>query len=289
MKIKSADFRVSSGKKVDLEKWPTRIKPYYGSPEQFQDAFKESTKALASLQRLLYASATHSVLLIFQAMDAAGKDSAIRNVFSGIDPHGCEVHSFKEPNAEELKHDFLWRTTCRLPERGKIGIFNRSYYEEVLVVRVHPEYLKTQGIPEESIDEKSIWKERFESIIHSEKHLHRNGTHILKFFLHLSKEEQRKRLLSRLDTPEKNWKFNIGDIKERKLWKQYMRAYEDAIETTTTDQAPWHIVPADDKKNAHLIISSIIGETLKGLKMAYPSLDRHRRTELEEIRKLLAK
>ncbi len=289
MKIKSNDFLVSNGKKLNLDKWPTRIKPYYRSAAHFDELFGESTHKLSSLQRLLFASGGHSLLVIFQAMDAAGKDSAIRHIFTGIDPHGCLVHSFKLPSAQELKHDFLWRTTCLLPERGMIGVFNRSYYEEVLVVRVHPEYLKNQGIPPDLYDVRTIWKERFESIVNSEKHLRRNGTRILKFYLHLSKEEQRKRLLARLDVPDKNWKFNFGDIEERKLWKDYMRAYEEAIGATSKSDAPWHIIPADDKKNARLIISEIIVETMQELKMSYPILGQERQKELEEIRNLLAK
>jgi PPK2 family polyphosphate:nucleotide phosphotransferase len=220
-------------------------------------------------------------------MDAAGKDSAIRHVMSGVNPQGCHVSSFKQPSQTELKHDFLWRTNARLPERGMIGIFNRSYYEEVIVVRVHPELLLPQGVPPESAGSKALWKERYRSILDSEAHLHRNGTRIIKFFLHVSKEEQRKRLLSRIEEPEKNWKFSIADLEERKLWKHYMKAYEDCIEATTTEDAPWYAVPADDKKNARLIISKIIIENLRKLKMKYPVLGKDKLKELQEIRKLL--
>jgi PPK2 family polyphosphate:nucleotide phosphotransferase len=229
------------------------------------------------------------LLLIFQALDAAGKDGSIRHVMSGVNPEGCEVFSFKQPSAEELKHDFLWRTTCRLPERGRIGIFNRSYYEEVLVVRVHPEILRNQGLSEELRDEKSIWKERYRSIVDLEEHLHRNGTRIIKFFLHLSKNEQRKRFLERIDEPDKNWKFSLADIHERKYWKHYTKAYEECLHSTSTHHAPWYIVPADDKDNARLIVSRIVIDALDDLKMAYPKATAKRGRELKSIGELLAK
>jgi len=222
-------------------------------------------------------------------MDAAGKDGAIRHVMSGVNPEGCQVSSFKQPSAEELGHDFLWRTTLRLPERGRIGIFNRSYYEEVLVVRVHPEILRSQGLSEELRDEKTIWEERFRSIADLEEHLHRNGTRIVKVFLHLSKDEQRKRFLDRIDEPEKNWKISLEDIHERKHWKRYMEAYEACLTATGTHRAPWYVVPADDKENARLIVSQIVLDALKELKMAYPKTTAKRRRELQSIRKLLAK
>jgi PPK2 family polyphosphate:nucleotide phosphotransferase len=220
-------------------------------------------------------------------MDAAGKDGAIKHVMSGINPQGCQVYSFKQPSAEELDHDFLWRTTCRLPERGRIGIFNRSYYEEVLIVRVHPEMLRAGGIPQKLLDKKSVWKQRFGSIVDFEKHLQRNGTRIIKFYLHLSQEEQRKRFLERIDTPEKNWKFGQDDINETKLWKQYMKAYEKCLSETATKHGPWYIVPADDKENARLIISRVLLDTLKELKLSYPETDKARREELLTIRKQL--
>jgi PPK2 family polyphosphate:nucleotide phosphotransferase len=222
-------------------------------------------------------------------MDGAGKDGAIRHVMSGVNPEGCEVFSFKQPSAEELEHDFLWRTTCRLPERGRIGIFNRSYYEEVLVVRVHPEILRSQGLPEELRDEKDIWEQRYGSIMDLEKHLHRNGTQTVKIFLHMSYEEQRKRFLARIDEPGKNWKFSTSDIHERKYWKHYMKTYEDCFHATSTRHAPWYIVPADDKENARLIVSQIVLDALGGLKMAYPKTTAKRRLELLSIEKLLAK
>ena len=217
MKIDSSDFRVPAGKKVDLKKWPTLVKPVYKSKKKYNKFLEEQVEELSSLQRLHYASNRYAVLLIFQAMDAAGKDGAIRHVMSGVNPQGCQVFSFKHPSATELEHDFLWRTTQSLPERGRIGIFNRSYYEEVLIVRVHPEILRSQGLPDELLDEKTIWQERYRSIVNLENHLYRNGTRIIKFFLHLSKEEQRKRFLERIDEPDKNWKFSLADIDERKV------------------------------------------------------------------------
>src|SRR5271155_4440833 len=203
-------------------------------------------------------------------MDAAGKDGAIRHVMSGVNPQGCEVFSFKQPTAEELEHDFLWRRSRHLPERGRIGIFNRSYYEEVLVVRVHPEILRSQGLSQELRDEKTVWEERYRSIMDLESHLYRNGTYIVKFFLHLSKDEQKKRFLARIDEPDKNWKFSMADIHERKYWKQYHAAFEECLQATSTRQAPWYAVPADDKENARLIVSQIVLDTLGGLKMSYP-------------------
>jgi PPK2 family polyphosphate:nucleotide phosphotransferase len=222
-------------------------------------------------------------------MDGAGKDGAIRHVMSGVNPEGCEVFSFKQPSAEELEHDFLWRTTCRLPERGRIGIFNRSYYEEVLVVRVHPELLRGQGLPEDLRDEKDVWVRRYDSIRDLEKHLHRNGTQTIKIFLHLSYKEQRRRFLARIEEPDKNWKFSTSDIHERKYWKRYMQAYEDCLHATSTSHAPWYVVPADDKENARLIVSQIVLDALGELKMAYPKTTPKRRLELQAIKKLLAK
>jgi PPK2 family polyphosphate:nucleotide phosphotransferase len=289
MKIDSKDFLVRPGKKVELRKWPTIVKPFCESKEQYQELLEKHVEELSSLQRLHYASNRYALLLIFQGMDSAGKDGAIRHVMSGINPEGCEVFSFKQPSAEELEHDFLWRTTCRLPERGRIGIFNRSYYEEVLVVRVHPEILRSEGLPEELRDEKTIWKERYRSIVDLESHLDRNGTRIIKIFLHLSQEEQCKRFLERIDEPDKNWKFSTSDIHERKYWKHYMEAYEDCLHATSTHHAPWYVVPADDKENARLIVSRIVLDTLKGLKMAYPKTTEKRRLELQSIRKQLAK
>jgi len=289
MKINLKDFRVQAGEKVKLKKWPTLVKPIYRSKKQYQELLGERVKELSSLQQLHYASNRYAVLLIFQAMDAAGKDGAIKHVMSGVNPQGCQVFSFKHPSATELEHDFLWRTSQCLPERGRIGIFNRSYYEEVLIVRVHPEILRSQGLPEELLDEKTIWQERYRSIVNLENHLYRNGTRIIKFFLHLSKEEQRKRFLERIDEPDKNWKFGLADIEERKFWKHYMKAYEACLSATSTKHAPWYVVPADDKENARLIISEIILEVFNGLKMAYPKSSAERRRELHLIRQRLVK
>jgi PPK2 family polyphosphate:nucleotide phosphotransferase len=287
LKINSKDFRVPPGEKVNLKKWPTKMKPFYSSKKRYKKLLEEQVEELSSLQRLHYASNRHALLLIFQAMDAAGKDGAIRHVMSGVNPQGCQVFSFKQPSTEELEHDFLWRTTQRLPERGRIGIFNRSYYEEVLIVRVHPELLCNQGLPEEVINEKTIWQERYRSIMDLEEHLHRNGTRVVKFFLHLSKDEQRKRFLARIDEPDKNWKFSMADVKERKYWDQYMQAYEDCLSATSTANAPWHVVPADDKKNARLIVSQIVLDSFRELKMAYPKTTTQRRKELKSIREQL--
>ena len=289
MKIDSKDFRVPHGKKVKLTEWPTVVKPFCKSKEQYKELLEKHVEGLSSLQRLHYASSRYALLLIFQGMDAAGKDGAVRHIMSGINPEGCEVFSFKQPSAEELAHDFLWRTTCRLPERGRIGIFNRSYYEEVLVVRVHPEILRSQGLPEELRDENSIWDDRYRSSVDLEKHLYCNGTRIVKIFLHLSNNEQRKRFLERIDEPEKNWKFSLSDIHERKYWKHYMKVYEDCLSATSTHHAPWYIVPADDKENARLIVSRIVLDALNGLKMAYPKTTAKRRLELQAIGKQLTK
>jgi len=289
MKIKFKDYRVRESEKVNLKKWPTKVKPVYQSKKQYQKLLEEQVEQLSSLQRLLYASDRYALLLIFQAMDAAGKDGAIRHVMSGVNPQGCQVFSFKHPSATELDHDFLWRTNQCLPERGRIGIFNRSYYEEVLIVRVHPEILHSQNIPDELLDGKTEWEERFRSILDLENHLDRNGTRIIKFFLHLSEKEQQKRFIERIDDPEKNWKFSMVDVEERKYWKEYMHAYEECLSATSTDHAPWYVVPADDKLNARLIISSIIVDTLKKLKMSYPATDKARRQELLSIRELLTK
>ena len=234
MKINSKDFRVREGDGVDLKKWPTKVDPVYKSKEEYQELLRGHVGQLSSQQQLLYASNHYAVLLIFQAMDAAGKDGAIRHVMSGVNPQGCQVFSFKHPSLAELKHDFLWRTTRELPERGRIGIFNRSYYEEVLIVRVHREILRSEGIPSAPHHDTAVWHDRYRSIVDLEKHLHGNGTRIIKFFLHLSKEEQRKRFLARIDEPEKNWKFSAADIAERKFWKEYKKAYEECLTATST-------------------------------------------------------
>jgi PPK2 family polyphosphate:nucleotide phosphotransferase len=287
MKIDVRPFRVREHARIRLGEWPARVKPFYTSKSDYRDALAAHTERLSALQDVLYAFDRYALLLIFQAMDAAGKDGAIKHVMSGVNPQGCEVFSFKQPSAEELQHDFLWRTTRRLPERGRIGIFNRSYYEEVLIVRVHPEILRARRIPEEQLARKGIWKRRYGSILDLEKHLHRNGTRIIKFFLHVSKEEQRRRFLERLEDPAKNWKFSAADLKERRLWSDYMRAYEECIAATSTGHAPWYVVPADDKKNSRLIVSQVIVDTLAGLKMRYPRPDGAQRMELPAIRRKL--
>ena len=287
MMIHPKTFRVPPHKKVDLSEWPTVVDPYFKTKKQYGELLREHIEKLSSLQNLHYASNHNALLLIFQGMDAAGKDGAIRHVMSGVNPQGCEVFSFKQPTAEELEHDFLWRTTCRLPERGRIGFFNRSYYEEVLVVRVHPELLLNQGLAEQLFDGKSFWKERYRSILDLERHLHLNGTKIIKFFLHLSKDEQRKRFLERIDEPDKNWKFSLADIRERKFWQHYMKAYENCLEATSTVAAPWFIVPADDKEESRLIVSQIVLDVFNSLKMAYPKTSAKRWRELKSIRKQL--
>jgi PPK2 family polyphosphate:nucleotide phosphotransferase len=264
------------------------VSPFYKSKEEYREILARHVEELSSLQNLLYASDKHALLLIFQAMDAAGKDGAIKHVMSGINPQGCEVFSFKHPSAEELDHDFLWRTTRCLPERGRIGIFNRSYYEEVLVVRVHPEILQGERLPDKpSIED--IWERRYESINGLEAHLTRNGTRVVKFFLHLSKEEQAKRFIARIDDPKKNWKFSAADIKERQYWDQYMEAYEACLSATSSKKSPWYVVPADDKENTRVIVSKIVVETLRSLKMSYPETDATRRKELQGIRQMLVR
>jgi PPK2 family polyphosphate:nucleotide phosphotransferase len=289
MKINPKDFRVRQGDAVRLHKWPTRVAPAYKSERHYQKLLREHVAQLSELQQLLYASNSHAILLIFQAMDAAGKDGAIRHVMSGVNPQGCQVFSFKHPSEAELQHDFLWRTTRALPERGKIGIFNRSYYEEVLIVRVHPEILRSEGLADVPASEKALWHGRYRSIAGLERHLHDNGTRVLKFYLHLSKEEQRKRFLERIDDPEKNWKFSQADVAERGHWKQYIKAYEECLSATSTSDAPWYVVPADDKLNSRLIVSRIVVEALAGLNMTYPQASAARRRELLSFRKRLTK
>jgi len=290
MKIKAARFRVPEGKDVDLKARPTLVAPVYESNEDYKGLLEQQKKRLGDKQQLLYAANRHSLLLIFQAMDAAGKDGVIRHVLTGINPQGCHVSSFKHPSAQELEHDFLWRAVAHLPERGSIGVFNRSYYEEVLIVRVHPELLTAQHVPNGLGHKKSadaVWKERYRSIREFERHLHDNGTRIVKFFLHLSKGEQRKRFLARIDDPTKNWKFNQGDITERKYWKQYMSAYEICLAETSTKNSPWYVVPADDKENARLIVSEILLDHMSALDLSLPNLSATHRRELETARKLL--
>lgn len=289
MKIDVDRFRIREDEKVNLDKRPTSVDPVYESKDDYKKMLKQHVERLSDLQNLLYASNRYAVLLIFQAMDAAGKDGAIAHVMSGVNPQGCQVFSFKHPSSTELAHDFLWRTTRDLPERGRIGIFNRSYYEEVLIVRVHKEILASEHLPNPPRDADKFWKERYQSIGNLERHLHRNGTRIVKFFLHLSKEEQRKRFLDRIDQPDKNWKFSAADLQERDCWDKYMEAYEHALRETSTEDSPWYCIPADDKKNARLFVSQAIVGALEDLKMSYPEVDAKRRQELLELRKQLAK
>ncbi len=285
--IDIADFRVKGGK-VDLADWPTRVAPFYDGKDAYKDLLAAGTERLSALQEMLYAHDRYALLVIFQAMDAAGKDGAIGHVMSGVNPQGCQVFSFKHPSATELDHDFLWRTHLALPERGRIGIFNRSYYEEVLIVRVLPEILRGEKLPDETLQAKDFWGDRFRSIADSEAHLHRNGTRIVKIFLHLSKDEQRDRLIARIDEEDKNWKFDEGDIEQRQHWEQYMAAYADCLAATSTADCPWYVVPADDKKNARLIVSQILVDTLAALDMRYPETSPARRERLLEIRRQLA-
>jgi PPK2 family polyphosphate:nucleotide phosphotransferase len=284
MKIHLKDYRVAEGAEVDLKKWPTIVDPIYDSKAHYETLLTAHVAKLSDLQQLHYASARHAVLLIFQAMDAAGKDGAIKHVMSGVNPQGCQVFRFKHPSATELEHDFLWRTTRALPERGRIGIFNRSYYEEVLIVRVHRDILRSEAIPDAPDHDKKLWHDRYRSIVDLERHLHANGTRVVKIFLHLSKKEQTNRFLARIDEPDKNWKISTADIEERKFWPQYRKAYEDCLSATSTTDSPWYVVPADDKENARLIVSQIVVDTLEGLEMSYPKVTAERAQELQSIR-----
>lgn len=287
MSIETKPFRVEPGTGFKLRRSPTRIDPPFNGRKEYKKLLKRHVERLSDLQQLLYAANRHAILLIFQAMDAAGKDGVIRHVMSGVNPQGCQVFSFKHPSALELQHDFLWRTTRDLPERGRIGIFNRSYYEEVLIARVHPEILASESLPDPPHPPDAVWPARYRSIVDLEHHLSNNGTRIIKFFLHLSKDEQRRRFIARIDDPSKNWKFSTADIEERKYWDQYMAAYEACLGATSTTHAPWYAVPADDKHTARLIVSQVIVEALESLDMDYPHASPARRAELQEIRRRL--
>ncbi len=284
MKIHLKHFRIGHGRQVDLRERPTRVDPLYTSRRDYRKILGQHVSTLSALQQLHYASSKHAILLIFQAMDAAGKDGAIRHVMSGVNPQGCQVFSFKHPSAVELEHDFLWRTTRDLPERGRIGIFNRSYYEEVLIVRVHRTILQSEDIPDPKRDDTGIWESRYRSIRELERHLHANGTRIVKIFLHMSEEEQAKRFIARIDAADKNWKLSLADIEERKSWSAYRNAYEDCIGATSTDDSPWFVVPADDKDNARLIVSQILVDALDRLGMSYPEVTAARKQQLQSIR-----
>jgi PPK2 family polyphosphate:nucleotide phosphotransferase len=283
VKIPSERFRVRPGTKLELDREATQSENFYRSKSHYQKLLQSHMEELERYQELLYATSRCAVLLIFQAMDAAGKDGVIRHVMSGVNPQGCQVFSFQHPSDGELKHDFLWRNVNCLPERGRIGIFNRSYYEEVLIVRVHPEILRSEGVLETPEQEKEIWTHRYQSISELERHLHRNGTRILKFFLHMSKEEQRRRLLERFENPAKNWKLHRSDLMERQFWSAYLKAYEACISATSTEASPWYVIPADDKENARLIISQTILDLFKGLHLALTPPDRERRDELQSL------
>ncbi len=287
MKIESKRFCVPSGKKVVLIKWPTTVEPIRPSDVEYDDLLAKHVGELSSLQQLHYASHRYALLLVFQGMDGAGKDGAIRHVMSGVNPEGCEVFSFKQPSAEELDHDFLWRTMCRLPERGRIGIFNRSYYEDVLVVRVHPRF-SAPGTSEELCDEKTVWDGRYRSIVDMEKHLYRNGTRMVKIFLHLSQEEQRKRFLARIDEPDKNWKFSLTDMHERHFWTDYMKAYEDCLHATSTHDAPWMSSPPTTKTMSGHRFPHRPGRTRRSQDGVAQQPTPKRRAELQTIRKHLS-
>ena len=289
MKIKAKDFRVPEGDKVDLARRPTAIEPFYDSKDEYKSLLEAQIVKLSDLQQLHWASHTHALLLILQGLDASGKDGAVRHVMSGVNPQGCRVYSFKQPSQAELEHDFLWRTARDLPERGQIAIFNRSYYEEVLVVRVHKQLLDREDISARPRNDKKLWRERYRSINDHERHLECNDTRVIKIYLHLSKDEQRKRLLARIEDPKKNWKFSDADLTEREFWDDYITAYEDALSATSTRSSPWYVVPADDKENARLIISQILVEALAGLDMSYPQTSPQREHELQALRKALAK
>jgi PPK2 family polyphosphate:nucleotide phosphotransferase len=281
-------YRVESGKGFKLKDYDPADTAHWRSKEHAEQALQQGIERMAELQDKLYAQDHWAVLLIFQAMDAAGKDGAIKHVMSGVNPQGCQVYSFKAPSETELQHDFLWRTTRDLPERGHIGIFNRSYYEEVLVVRVHPKILDNEKLPS-SVVGKTIWQERFEDIHAFERHMWRNGTVIRKFFLHLSKKEQKKRFLARLDEPGKNWKFSAADIRERDYWDDYQNAYEDMIRNTASKHAPWYVVPADNKWFSRLVVAEVIIHTLESLNLAYPKVEDDKRKELESAKQSLLK
>ena len=281
-------YRVEDGKRFRLKDFDPADTGDFKSNEEANEKLQKDIERMADLQDKLYAQDNWSLLVILQALDAAGKDSTIKHVMSGVNPQGCQVHSFKTPSETELQHDFLWRTTRHLPERGHIGIFNRSYYEEVLVVRVHSEALKNEKLPP-SLMTKNIWAERFEDIHSFERHMARNGTVVRKFFLHLSKKEQKKRFLARLEEPEKNWKFSAADIHEREYWDDYQNAYEEAIRNTASKHAPWYVVPADNKWFTHLVVAAAIVETLEELDLCYPKVDAAKRKEIEEAKKALLK
>ena len=285
--MKTEKFLVPEGKKVNLKNYQTDDTGDYTDKKQAEKDLAKNIERLAELQDVLYAQNEHALLIIFQAMDAAGKDSAIKHVMSGLNPQGTQVFSFKQPSSEELDHDYLWRSAKNLPERGRIGIFNRSYYEEVLVVRVHPAILQNQSLPPTIKNDKNIWQKRFAQIRSSEDYLAENGVHVLKFFLNVSKDEQKKRFLKRINEPEKNWKFSAQDAKERAFWDDYMKAYEDALGNTSTKNAPWYVIPADSKWFTRVAVSNIIIEKMESLNLQYPQVGEAHLQSLSEAKKLL--
>ncbi|MBX7242917.1 MAG: polyphosphate kinase 2 family protein [Bacteroidia bacterium] len=289
MKINISDFLCNGKKPFSIDKAKNKVDDFYKNKSEYESWLDEKTKELDELQNMMYAHNQYGLLVIFQAMDAAGKDSTIKHVLSGVNPLGVDIYSFKKPSDEELSHDFMWRTTVRLPQRGRIGIFNRSYYEEVLVVKVHPNILADyQRIPAEfKSNQEQVWKERYEDINAFEKYLHRNGFKVIKIFLNVSKKEQAARFLERLNEPTKNWKFAEADLKEREHWDTYMKAYEEMINNTGTNDAPWYVVPADDKKNARLIVSAILIEAMKSMDMSFPEINEERRAELMKYKEML--
>jgi PPK2 family polyphosphate:nucleotide phosphotransferase len=284
MKIDVGPYRIAEGDAADLAKRPTKVEPLYDSKEDYAASLAKHVEKLGKLQEHLYRSGRYALLIVLQGMDTAGKDGAIAHVMSGVNPQGCKVVAFKTPSATEAAHDFLWREARELPERGIIGVFNRSYYEPVLVTRVHPELLRQEGVAETEGGDKKLWAERLHSIRAFERHLHANGTRFVKIYLHLSKDEQLRRLLDRLDDPDKIWKASPADAEERGYWRDYMRAYEHALKATSVEAAPWHVVPADDKQNARLIVSQIVIDALDALALTPPPIDAERRRELKAIR-----
>ena len=285
--MKTDKFLVSEGSKINLKNHSTDFTDGFADKKEAVKDLEKNVLRLAELQNILYAQNVHSILIVFQAMDAAGKDSTIKHVMSGINPQGCQVTAFNPPAAAEMDHDYLWRCQLALPERGRIGIFNRSHYEEVLIVKVHPEILQGQHLPDEMKNDKDIWKKRYRQIRNWEETLTENGTHVLKFFLNISQEEQKKRFLERIDMPNKNWKFNTGDAKERALWDDYMRAYEEAMEATSTKNSPWFIIPADKKWFTRLAVSEIIVKKMESLDLKYPTVTDSHKRELLEAKKML--
>lgn len=284
-KFKSEDFRYSGDKEFILKKTDTKISDLYKDKDEYKQMLEDNADELDELQSMMYAHNRYGLLVILQAMDAAGKDGTLKRVFAGVNPIGVKIHSFKRPSENELAHDFMWRSAIRLPERGTITVFNRSYYEEVLVVKVHPEIVKdVQRLPTElTEDMDKLWENRYDDIVNSEKYLHHNGIRVVKFFLHVSKKEQAERLIARIEDPAKNWKFEEGDVKERESWDKYMEAFEECINSTATEKAPWYVIPADDKKNMRLMVGQIIAEEMKKMNLSYPEADEKRHAELQHL------